>query len=97
MGYARHLANRAWEAVEDLRKQVTSWILLYPKYILKIEVPHVLVIDGMRTWTVMQTVCTEAFCSLEVQGSDDEEEDDQGCQTSLGLSNLDSPALQVKF
>jgi len=41
----------------------------------------------------MQTVCTEAFCYLEEDGSEDEEEEEG--PTSLGLSNLDSPALQV--
>lgn len=42
-----------------------------------------------------QAVCTEAFCSLEVENSDSEGEEEEESQPSLGLSNLDSPALQV--
>ncbi len=42
-----------------------------------------------------QAVCTEAFCSLEVENSDSEGEEEEQSQPSLGLSNLDSPALQV--
>jgi hypothetical protein len=44
----------------------------------------------------VQTVCTEAFCTLEVENSDSGEEDGEERHTSLGLSNLDSPALQVR-
>jgi hypothetical protein len=43
---------------------------------------------------LVQAVCTEAFCNLEVEKSADDDEEEEE-QTSLGLSNLDSPALQV--
>ena len=44
----------------------------------------------------MQAVCAEAFCyPLDLEGLDDNEEEDEQNNSSLGLSNLDSSALKA--